>query len=117
MIKKGLLLLLLLIEIFGCKKDNTTVTTTVGDNIINGHRILTFSGYSWLVENSADMAEGPGPNYFSDSKENVWFDQNSKLHLKIVNRNNKWYCAKVSLIESLSYGRYVFYVDSRVYSD
>ena len=98
----------------GCKKETTTLTATVKDTIINGQRILTFSGYSWLVENSAEVAEGPGLNYFSNSKENVWFDQNGKLHLKIINRNNKWYCAKVTMIESLSYGKYVFYVDSRV---
>ena len=99
---------------WGCKKETTMVTAIVKDTIINGQRILTFSGYSWLVENSADFAEGPGPNYFSDSKENVWFDQDKKLHLKITNRNNKWYCAKITMIESLGYGRFVFYVDSRV---
>ncbi|MCK9638473.1 MAG: hypothetical protein M0R39_01080 [Prolixibacteraceae bacterium] len=84
------------------------------DTIINGQRFLTFCGYSWLVENSAEIAEGPGPNYFSDSKENVWFDQNSKLHLKITYRNNKWYCAKITMIESLSYGRFIFYIDNRI---
>ncbi|MEK7720157.1 MAG: hypothetical protein AAB347_11230 [Bacteroidota bacterium] len=99
---------------WGCKKETTIVPATVKDTIINGQRILTFSGYSWLVENSAEMTEGPGPNFFSDSKENVWFDQNGRLHLKIINRNNKWYCAKVTMIKSLSYGRYVFYLDSRI---
>lgn len=120
MVHKGLILLILSLLVMaflgfgGCKKETTKVTSTVKDTIINGQRILTFSGYSWLVENSADFTEGPGPNYFSDSKENVWFDQDKKLHLKITNRNNKWYCAKITMVESLSYGRFVFYVDSRI---
>lgn len=112
--------LTLLVLLFGCKKESTNVdpvipeVSVVADTILNGQRILTFSGYSWLVKSSFDKTAGPGPNYFSDSKENVWFDQNGKLHLKITYANNRWNCAAVSMIQSYGHGRYLFYVDSRI---
>lgn len=103
----------------GCNKGMTTVplvpeVSVVADTILNGQRILTFSGYSWLVKSSFDKTVGPGPNFFSDSKENVWFDQNGQLHLRITYANNRWNCASVSMIQSHSNGRYLFYVDSRI---
>ncbi len=93
-----------------CKKEVPIVT----DTIVNGQRILYFSGYYWLVGTSANITQGPGPNYFSDARENVWLDANGKLHLKITNLNNKWVCAKVSLMQSFSHGRYLFMLDSRI---
>jgi len=74
-------------------------------------RYMDFSGYSWRVKN-ADMA-GPGPNYFSDSNENVWLDT-SGLHLATDYRDNKWYCAEVILDHSLGYGIYTFQLATRV---
>ena len=110
----------ILLQLVGCKKETTTddpvvpEASVVADTILNGQRILTFSGYSWLVKNSFDKSAGPGPNYFSDSKSNVWFDKDGKLHLKITYANNRWYCAAVSMIQSYGHGRYLFYVDSRI---
>jgi hypothetical protein len=60
------------------------------------------------------MARGPGPNYFSDNRENVWLDENGRLHLRITQREDKWYCASVTLLETIGQGRYVFFVDSRI---
>lgn len=94
---------------FGCKDGATTET----DTIINGQRVISFSGYQWAVATAAKN-QGPGPFLYSDSKENVWLGQDGKLHLRITHRNGKWYCAKVTLLKSYSYGRYVFQVDSRV---
>ena len=76
-------------------------------------RIIQFSGYNWTVK-SGEILMGPGPNYFSDNNENVWVDQQDQLHLKIVNRDGEWYCAEVYTTESLGYGKYIFYVASRV---
>jgi len=36
-----------------------------------GPRWLSFSGYGWWVK-ASDGPVGPGPNYFSDSTNNVW---------------------------------------------
>lgn len=97
----------------GCKKESASVPV-FSDTTVNGQRILLFSGYNWLVGTSSDLVQGPGPNFFSDSKQNVWLDQNGLLHLKITHVNNKWYCARVSMLQSFSHGRYLFQLDSRI---
>lgn len=77
-------------------------------------RVINFSGYEWIVRTSKDKKEGPGPNLFSDSEENVWIDDEGRLHLKIVQRNGYWYCAGVTLKHSQGHKKYVFYLASRV---
>jgi len=76
-------------------------------------RVIEFSGYEWIVSNSEGQKVGPGPNYFRDSPENVWVDDQGRLHLKITYRNGRWNCARVELARHIGYGRYVFYVSSR----
>ena len=77
-------------------------------------RILGFSGYDWNVKYSADNRVGPGPNYFSDAEEDVWVDESGRLHLKIAHRGSTWYATEVSTQAPLGYGKYVFYLASRV---
>lgn len=77
-------------------------------------RIIDFSGHKWVVRNSDEKKQGPGPNYFSDSKENVWVDEQGRLHLKIVKKEGVWYCSEVTLRHSYGYNKYIFYVASRV---
>jgi len=89
-------------------------TSADKNRVADGTRIIHFSGYDWRVGNSIDTTQGPGPNYFSDSKENVWLDDSGHLHLKITHRNGHWYCAKISLLQSYGYGTYVFHVASKV---
>ena len=76
-------------------------------------RTVQFSGYTWIVK-SSESPQGPGPNYWSDSKENVWVDDQGRLHLKITERNGKWYCAEVYTEESFGHGEYTFYMASRI---
>jgi hypothetical protein len=73
---------------------------------------VQFSGYKWAVK--AGNWLGPGPNNFSSNNENVWVDDQDRLHLKITRRDGKWYCAEVYLMQSLGYGNYSFQVSSRV---
>lgn len=73
---------------------------------------VQFSGYEWAVK--AGVSLGPGPNDFSSSNDNVWVDNQARLHLKITQRDGKWYCAEVVLMQSLGYGTYNFQVSSRV---
>lgn len=75
-------------------------------------RMIIFAGYNWIVKSSTSKV-GPGPNYFSDSEENVWVDPNGRLHLKITPRDCKWYCAEVILEDSFGYGEYIFHLASR----
>lgn len=58
--------------------------------------------------------EGPGPNNFTNSTDNAFVDSLGQLHLKITQRNGKWYCSEVDLVKSLGYGKYRFYLASRV---
>jgi hypothetical protein len=81
------------------------------------YRTVVFSGYTWLVKSSLDTAdEGPGPNDFSDSPQNVWVDNQGRLHLKITHVHGDWYCAEVISAQSLGAGRYSFQIGSDVHA-
>ncbi len=75
-------------------------------------RVLNFAGRDWWVKNGMNM--GPGPNNFSDSEESVWVDTEGKLHLKIRQIGGVWHCAEVWTLESAGYGKYLFWLESRV---
>ena len=76
-----------------------------------GPRWLSFSGYDWWVKASAGVV-GPGPNYFSDSTNNVWLDGQGQLHLRITNRSNQWQCAELVSARTFGYGSYRFQLAS-----
>lgn len=76
-------------------------------------RPITFSGYDWWVKASPGLL-GPGPNYFSDSTNNVWLDGQGQLHLRITNRSNQWQCAEVVTRRTFGYGSYRFELASSV---
>jgi hypothetical protein len=78
-------------------------------------RSITFSGYTWLVK-AAVGPTGPGPNYFTDDVNDVYVDNDGYLHLKIVYRNNRWWCSEVINTANLGYGTYVYKVLSPVNS-
>jgi hypothetical protein len=71
-------------------------------------------GYDWDVKNSGTFQFGPGPNYFSDSTQNVWVDGSGKLHLRITHRNGQWQCAEVFARRAFGYGTYRCFVESVV---
>lgn len=76
-------------------------------------RFIKFSGYQWWVKNDIKLTN-PGNNFFSDHNENVWVDAEDNLHLKIIKRNENWYCSEVILKESLGYGRYSFEISTNL---
>ena len=76
-----------------------------------GPRWLSFSGYDWWVKTSVGLV-GPGPNYFSDSTNNVWLDGLGQLHLRITNRSNQWQCAEIVSARTFGYGSYRFHLAS-----
>lgn len=65
-------------------------------------KTILFSGYEWKVKNSAGM--GPGPNAWDEN--NVWVDEQGRLHLKISQQNGKWHCAELISKERFGFGRY-----------
>ncbi len=72
---------------------------------------ILFSGYIWETKNSGLF--GPGPNYWSNSPENLWIDENGYLHLKITYTDGKWVCPEVRT-QTLGYGTYTFYTASNI---
>ncbi len=71
---------------------------------------LSFSGYTWAVRSSG--RGGPGPNYWEPN--NVLVDINGYLHLRLTQRDGKWYCAELHTQERLGFGRYEFWLTGRV---
>jgi hypothetical protein len=76
-------------------------------------RWIHFSGYDWWVKSNPGLL-GPGPNYFSDSTNNVWIDALGQLHLRITNRSNEWQCAEIVSARTFGYGSYRFELGSSV---
>ncbi len=74
-------------------------------------RTIQFSGFEWKVKSSSGPV-GPGPNYFSNSNDNVKVDAQGRLHLRITQRDGRWYCAEVVSVRHLGYGSYRFYLDT-----
>jgi hypothetical protein len=76
------------------------------------YRTLKFANCDWQVRTAYDPID-PGPNYFSDSADNVWVDAGGRLHLKVAWRGG-WYCSEVVAERSLGYGRYILTVTSPI---
>jgi len=74
-------------------------------------RRVNFSCYDWWVKSSSAPVV-PGPNYFSDSTNNVWLDLQGRLHLRITRRSNQWQCAEIVTKRTFGYGSYRFELDS-----
>lgn len=109
---KVLLVLSLVFTTFSCSGSDDEKEIEIPEESTT--RIIEFSGYEWVVRTSDESQVGPGPNLFSDSEENVWVDQQGRLHLKIVQKAGKWYCSGITLREDLGHNQYIFYVSSRV---
>lgn len=73
-------------------------------------KTIWFSGYDWVVKDGLKM--GPGPNDWD--KENVFVDEQGHLHLRISNKNGRWYSAEVTTVQRFGFGRYQFVVDGYV---
>ncbi|WP_445733371.1 glycoside hydrolase family 16 protein [Mariniflexile sp.] len=113
LIKSALNLLLSLLLVIGLTCCSDAQNDGI-DIIPSTTRIINFSGYEWVVRTSEEAKQGPGPNLFSDSEDNVWVDNQGRLHLKITQKAGNWYCSGVTLRRTQGYKKYVFYVASRV---
>ncbi|WP_209405032.1 family 16 glycosylhydrolase [Pseudozobellia sp. WGM2] len=106
----NVLLMLIFSNFLACSQSEDESEPIVPD----ANRVISFSGFDWVVRNSEEAKEGPGPNIFSDSEQNVWVDDQGRLHLKITNQNGVWHCAGLALHRSYGFNRYVVYISSRV---
>ena len=73
-------------------------------------KTIKFAGYNWEIKTSEELA-GPGPNYYSLDCVSV---QNNELTLEVIEKDKKLLCGEVILTESLGYGKYVFFLSSRI---
>lgn len=71
---------------------------------------ISFSGYDWFVKKSINKS-GPGSNYFYYDHNSAYLDDKGQLHLRLLNRKEKWYSSEVVLSKSLGYGKYTFFVE------
>jgi hypothetical protein len=74
-------------------------------------RTIDFCGYSWQVRTNSTPG-GPGPNRFSDSAENVWVDDQGRLHMRITHTGETWQCAEVTSAVPLAYGTFRWVLDT-----
>jgi hypothetical protein len=71
---------------------------------------IKFGDYTWVVRSSA--RGGPGPNYWDPN--NVWVDDQGYLHLRLNQRDGRWYCSEVYTQNRLGFGRYQFWISGPV---
>jgi hypothetical protein len=83
--------------------------TVYVDRVNPSARQFNFAGYGWWVKTASGLA-GPGPNYFTDSTNNVWVDAQGQLHLKITQTNGQWQCVEIISDRSFGYGQYRYTV-------
>jgi hypothetical protein len=71
-------------------------------------KTIHFSGYDWAVR-AAGSDRGGEP--LSNDPDNVWVDSKGHLHLRMGERNGRWYCAELYLTRALGLGTYRFVVE------
>lgn len=73
---------------------------------------MYFAGRSWEIKEHENQQWGPGPNYFSGRSSDVFVDSLGFLHLKIVNRDGKWFSTEVVSEDTMGYGVYTWVVEA-----
>jgi hypothetical protein len=79
-------------------------------------RTIHFSGMEWQVKNGVG---GPNPNnitqnYWSDSPESIWVDDEGRLHLKIRYDDGVWKCAEIQSNETVKYAEYTWEISNPI---
>ncbi|PKL81823.1 MAG: hypothetical protein CVV24_13265 [Ignavibacteriae bacterium HGW-Ignavibacteriae-3] len=74
---------------------------------------VRFAGREWKIRQTSE-GKPPGSNNWSE--KNVWVDSLDRLHLKISysKEENKWSCAEIISIDTLSFGLYQWMVVGRI---
>lgn len=99
-----------------CIPDTVTqqaLASTLVTRVDPATRAFHWSGFDWRVKKSTSPV-GPGPNYFSDSTNNVSIDAQGRLHLRITHEGSIWRCAEIVMQRTLGYGTYAFHLASPV---
>jgi hypothetical protein len=115
-LKNNFIVSILLVMIFvSCKQSDPPSLDPVSTPISATYTsTINFSGITWNIKTGNNNKLGPGPNYFSNSSNNVFLDSLGYLHLKITNENGKWNCAEIISNNYYGYGTYAFTIASNV---
>lgn len=114
---RKLAILLLVAALWSCGKGSTTDPSAnpsgaqlagngPGPGLLS---TISWSSRPWFVRTGVG---GPDGNYWSAN--NVWVDASGYLHLKITKSGSTWYCAEVYTTTALPYGKYQWWVNSRI---
>lgn len=76
-------------------------------------RTISFAGYQWGIK-EAPLPVGPGSNYFSDRSDDVFVDDDGRLHLTLRRHDGSWFSTETILTESLGFGTYHFVTETDV---
>lgn len=108
-VKTAPIILLLCGMVLGCGSGPTSPASAQTSSTPG---TISFSGFTWDIRTSLVNRIGAGPNFFSDSPNNVSVDSSGRLHMKItkmiVGGVSVWYSSEVVLRQSLGYGQYIF---------
>ncbi len=77
---------------------------------------MAFAGRIWEIKSYENYTWGPGGNYFSNHEDDVFVDDKGFLHLRIAQRNGKWYSTEVISPDTMGYGTYTFVVQGNLES-
>lgn len=103
---------IVMIVILSCRSGSPSTSPKPLNSATNlNTKTLQFSGYDWLVKSSEERV-GPGPNYFSDSTDNVSVDAQGRLHLRLTQKDGRWFCAEVISKQNFGYGTYQFHLST-----
>jgi beta-glucanase (GH16 family) len=73
-------------------------------------KTIEFSGLTWKIRN--DGQGSPAANFWR--RDNVWLDENGRLHLKIRKFGDVWTCAELQTVEKFLYGNFQFEIIGRI---
>jgi Glycosyl hydrolases family 16. len=79
----------------------------------DGQYRIEWKGITWLVKHATNRDEprGPGENIWDS--QNVWVDNQDRLHLKITRQpDGRYLCAELRSENAYQYGTYTWKVDS-----
>jgi len=74
----------------------------------NGNEVR-FSNLDWWVKTGSGP-QGPGPNYFSSRPEDLFLDNQGRLHLRIAQHDGVWYSTELVGYDTVGYGTYTWVV-------
>ncbi len=89
---------------------NVSMPYGYGDTVDNtGKRIIRWQGLNWTCKNV--QGADPGSNNFSDSSDNIWVDDQQRLHLTIKKDSGDWNCTEIRCQNNYTFGKFTWKID------